>query len=120
VALEFSLPGNGDETGTNGSLGGARGRGRKAGGGGDQLVEMRFYIPGTTKKANASDDEAERGYEGYQEDLNAANVFYDTLMEKAEIGEVAGETFATFEDILHLTPRFVLAGPSLPRLYSLI
>ena len=78
---------------------------------------MRFYIPGTTKKANASDDEAEKGYEGYQEDLNAANVFYDTLMEKAEIGEVAGETFATFEDILHLTPRYDPTGlisPNVP------
>jgi structure-specific recognition protein 1 len=29
-------------------------------------------------------------------------------MEKAEIGEVAGDTFATFLDVLHLTPRYVL------------
>ncbi|KAI9891782.1 MAG: FACT complex subunit [Vezdaea aestivalis] len=105
VALEFSLPGNGDETGTNGALGGARSQGRKSGAGGDQLVEMRFYIPGTAKKANASDDEGEKGHEDYQEEVNAANEFYDTLIEKAEIGEVAGDTYATFEDILHLIPR---------------
>lgn len=36
---------------------------------------------------------------------NAASLFYDTLMDKAEIGEVAGDTFATFLDVLHLTPR---------------
>jgi structure-specific recognition protein 1 len=28
-------------------------------------------------------------------------------MEKADIGEVAGDTFATFLDVLHLTPRYV-------------
>ena len=43
-----------------------------------------------------------------EEEQNAANLFYDTLMEKAEIGEVAGDTFATFLDVLHLTPRYVL------------
>ena len=41
------------------------------------------------------------------EEQNAANLFYDTLMDKAEIGEVAGDTYATFLDVLHLTPRFV-------------
>ena len=102
VAVEFSLPGNGNETGTNGAMGGARGRGRKAGGGGDQLVEMRFYIPGTTKKNWDNDDEV-RSEDG--EEINAANQFYDTLMEKADIGDVAGDTFATFQDVLHLTPR---------------
>ena len=50
VAVEFSLPVNGDDTGTNGALGGARGKGKKAGAGKDQLVEMRFYIPGVAMK----------------------------------------------------------------------
>ncbi|KAI9858597.1 MAG: FACT complex subunit [Trichoglossum hirsutum] len=106
VAVEFSLPANGEDTGTNGHLGGARGRGKKAGAGRDQLVEMRFYIPGTAKKGtdpdggDSSDEE-----DAEQEEQNAATLFYDTLMEKAEIGEVAGDTFATFLDVLHLTPR---------------
>jgi structure-specific recognition protein 1 len=108
VAVEFALPVNGDDTGTNGSLGGARGKGKKAGAGKDQLVEMRFYIPGVTTKKEALDGEdAPSDAEEAAEEQNAANLFYDTLMDKAEIGEVAGDTFATFLDVLHLTPRYV-------------
>lgn len=110
VAVEFALPANGD-TGTNGSLGGARGKGKKAGAGKDQLVEMRFYIPGvTTRKEALEGDDARSDAEDAEEEQNAANLFYDTLMEKAEIGEVAGDTFATFLDVLHLTPRFVFVA----------
>ncbi|PMD58510.1 SSrecog-domain-containing protein [Hyaloscypha bicolor E] len=106
VAVEFALPANGDDTGTNGALGGARGKGKKAGAGKDQLVEMRFYIPGVTTKKEALDGEdAPSDAEEAEEEQNAANLFYDTLMEKADIGEVAGDTFATFLDVLHLTPR---------------
>ena len=122
VSVEFSLPAGGAETGTNGHLGGARSKGRKAGAARDQLVEMRFYIPGTTitgtgnkkqkKGENGEGGEEKSGDEededGGVEEQNAANLFYDTLMDKAEIGEVAGDTFATFLDILHLTPRFVI------------
>ncbi|KAI1003174.1 FACT complex subunit [Podosphaera aphanis] len=105
VAVEFMLPTNGADTGSNGSLGGARAKGKKAGAGKDQLVEMRFYIPGvTTKKVVLEgEDVASDGADGAEQ--NAANLFYDTLMDKAEIGEVAGDTFATFLDVLHLTPR---------------
>ncbi len=109
VAVEFSLPASGDETGTNGHLGGARGRGKKAGGGKDQLVEMRFYIPGTATKKETDEDGEEKSVDGEDaEEFNAANLFYETLMDKAEIGDVAGDTFATFLDILHLTPRYVI------------
>lgn len=105
VAVDFSLPADGNDTGTNGHLGGARARGKKAGGARDQLVEMRFYIPGTaTKKEKKEDGEDVTDGEDAEEQ-NAANLFYETLMEKAEIGEVAGDTYATFLDILHLTPR---------------
>ena len=107
VAVEFSLPAGGDETGTNGHLGGARSKGRKAGAARDQLVEMRFYIPGTATKKEKNEDGEEKSVDGSDaEEQNAANLFYDTLMDKAEIGEVAGDTFATFLDVLHLTPRF--------------
>jgi structure-specific recognition protein 1 len=108
VAVEFSLPANSDDTGTNGHLGGARGRGKKAGAGKDQLVEMRFYIPGTTTKKETLENEEAGSGEENEEEQNAATLFYDTLMEKAEIGEVAGDTFATFLDVLHLTPRYDL------------
>ena len=106
MAVEFSLPVNGDDTGTNGALGGARGKGKKAGAGKDQLVEMRFYIPGVTTKKEALEGEDAASDAEAEEEQNAANLFYDTLMEKAEIGEVAGDTFATFLDVLHLTPRY--------------
>ncbi|CAZ85979.1 unnamed protein product [Tuber melanosporum] len=68
----------------------------------DQLVEMRFYVPGTVKKG---DEEAGSDAEGEEKEMSAANLFYDTLKEKADIGEVAGDTYATFLDILFLTPR---------------
>lgn len=99
VAVEFSLPTNVDEKHT-----GARGKGEKALAGKDQLVEMRFYIPGVVTKKDTNDDGEEvSGDEATGQ--NAATLFYDTLMEKADIGEVAGDTFATFLDVLHLTPR---------------
>lgn len=114
VSVEFSLPANGEETGTDGNLGGARAKGRKAGAARDQLTEMRFYIPGTTtsKKGKEANGEAESEEEDEIEEQNAATLFYDTLIDKAEIGDVAGDTYATFLDVLHLTPRF--ASPSLP------
>ncbi|KAI2639599.1 hypothetical protein GGS26DRAFT_587050 [Hypomontagnella submonticulosa] len=101
VAVEFA---NSDEndTGTNGHLGGARGRGKKSGAGKDQLVEMRFYIPGTTTRKETEGEEAGSGAE---EEKNAATLFYETLMDKAEIGETAGDAIATFLEVLHLTPR---------------
>ena len=109
VAVEFSLPAGGSETGTNGHLGGARSRGRKAGAARDQMVEMRFYIPGTATKKEKDKDGEEESVDGSDvEEQNAAHLFYETLMDKAEIGEVAGDTFATFQDVLHLTPRSVM------------
>jgi structure-specific recognition protein 1 len=107
VAIEFSLPGDGEETGTNGHLGGARGGGKKAGAPRDQLVEMRFYIPGMTAAKTKSEDGEDGEVDEDAEEQQAADVFYQTLSEKAEIGEVAGDTIATFQDVLHLTPRYV-------------
>lgn len=106
--MEFSLPAGGTETGTNGHLGGARSRGRKAGASKDQLVEMRFYIPGTATRKETDEDGQDKSVDGSDaEEQNAANLFYETLMDKAEIGEVAGDTYASFLDVLHLTPRLV-------------
>ncbi|KAF4762951.1 hypothetical protein HAV15_001481 [Penicillium sp. str.  len=109
VAVEFSLPtGDGNDAVTK--PGSTKNRGRKAAAGPDELVEMRFYIPGTAMKKEKA--EGAEGAEGEEEDneeeveeQNAANLFYETLMDKAEIGDVAGDTFATFLDVLHLTPR---------------
>ncbi|KAI6993081.1 FACT complex subunit, partial [Hortaea werneckii] len=106
VAVELSLPQDGQDPvdGVNGT----KKKGQKTGGAVDQLTEMRFYIPGTEmrkgRKKNAEED-GEDAQENGEEEENAANLFYEALMDKAEIGEVAGDTFATFLDILHLTPR---------------
>lgn len=105
VAVEFALPTDSHANGANGQPDGStKNRGRKAGAGPDELVEMRFYIPGTVVKKEKEGDEEN---EGEEEEQNAANLFYETLMDKAEIGDVAGDTFATFLDVLHLTPRYV-------------
>ncbi|CAN8097198.1 unnamed protein product [Discula destructiva] len=78
-------------------------KGRKAAAAKDQLVEMRLYVPGTTTKKEAEGEEA--GSDADEEEIQAAQLFYQTLMDKADIGDTAGDTVATFQDVLHLTPR---------------
>ncbi|KAL4916526.1 hypothetical protein BDW62DRAFT_105484 [Aspergillus aurantiobrunneus] len=108
VAVELSLSTDANDPGSK-PAGSTKNRGSKAAAGPDELVEMRFYIPGTAVKTEngikeENPEEKEDGEEGGEEQ-NAANLFYELLMEKAEIGDVAGDTFATFLDVLHLTPR---------------
>ncbi|KAK7414806.1 FACT complex subunit [Neonectria magnoliae] len=104
VAVEMALPPTAAaDTGANPQLGGARAKGTKAAAGRDQLVEMRFYIPGTTTRKETEGEDA--GSENDEEVKDAAALFYETLIDKAEIGETAGDTIATFLDVLHLTPR---------------
>jgi structure-specific recognition protein 1 len=93
IAVEFSTA---DGSGANGAGGRKKGKNAAAV---DQLMEMRFYVPGTVKK------EGEDGSDNEGEEMGAANLFYETLKEKADIGEIAGDTYATFLDILFLTPR---------------
>lgn len=75
---------------------------------GDELVEMRFYVPGVveneTKKEVKSED-GEIKEEDQTEELNAALVFYEQLKDKADIGQVAGDAIVSFLDVLFLTPR---------------
>lgn len=101
VAVEMSLPQDGNDNAA------ATGKGKKAAAGKDQLVEMRFYVPGTTAKKDAEGEDGDGGSDQELPEKNAATLFYETLMEKAEIGEMAGDTIATFLDVLHLTPRYV-------------
>lgn len=102
ISVDFSVN---EESKTNGNSKGPV-KGLKAAAGKDQLMEMRFYIPGTTTKKEAdADGDVVSGASDAEEEKNAVTLFYDTLMEKAEIGESAGDTIATFLDVLHLTPR---------------
>ena len=69
--------------------------------GGDEMVEIRFYVPGTMSKFKGSD----AGSENDDEDINAASVFHDMVKEKADIGKVMGDMVLSFEEVLVLTPR---------------
>jgi structure-specific recognition protein 1 len=108
IAVEFNLAADTAQNGVNGHKPATtRNRGRKAAAARDELVEMRFYIPGNVSKKEVNGDDAGSGEdnEEEEEEQNAANFFYETLMQRAEIGDVAGDTIATFPDVLFLTPR---------------
>ena len=49
----------------------------------------------------AEDEDWDSGAKG--EKMSTATLFYDTLKEKMDIGEIAGNTFEIFLDILFLT-----------------
>ncbi|OCB88915.1 SSrecog-domain-containing protein [Sanghuangporus baumii] len=70
----------------------------------DELVEIRFYVPGTSTKETGSDAGEEQG-EGDEEETSAAQAFHDAVKEKADLGEVSGDMIVNFEEILVLTPR---------------
>ncbi|KDN51305.1 FACT complex subunit POB3 [Tilletiaria anomala UBC 951] len=67
---------------------------------GDQLVEMRFFIPGNVEKGSNVGSDAED-----QEEQTAASAFHEQLKAKADIGQVAGDGILLFKDVLVLTPR---------------
>jgi len=68
----------------------------------DELVEMRFHVPGTAGK---DDDDSGSDAEG-EESISAAQAFHDLIKERADIGEGgAGEGVVVFNEVLVLTPR---------------
>ncbi|KAI8324397.1 SSrecog-domain-containing protein [Martensiomyces pterosporus] len=87
VSVEFQAP---------------RGKGLKRKGAPDELVEIRFYVPGTTTAQSANG-----GGEGEEEEeeVSAASVFHDTIKERADLGQVSGDSIVQFPEILCLTPR---------------
>lgn len=79
-------------------------------GAGDELCEIRFFVPGTHAKEAGSDAEDEGEGEkksdaGDGEETSAAQAFHDMIKEKAELGEVSGNMIINFEEVLVLTPR---------------
>jgi len=72
---------------------------------GDELTEIRFYVPGTISKLKGSDAGSTKSDNEDEEEISAAQVFHDTIKEKAEIGQVTGDMILSFEDVLVLTPR---------------
>jgi structure-specific recognition protein 1 len=75
----------------------------------DELVEMRFFVPGRSVKvkraeSGSEDEEAsERDEDGNE--ISAAQAFHDTIKDRAEIGVVAGDSLVVFNEVLVLTPR---------------
>ncbi|ODV82976.1 hypothetical protein CANARDRAFT_30444 [[Candida] arabinofermentans NRRL YB-2248] len=86
---------------------------------GDELVEIKLYVPGNIEEEEddeqVDDDDEKPKVEGEEDDENTptpvkevksiAQVFYDQLKEKADIGQVTGEAIVSFSEILFLTPR---------------
>ena len=112
ISVEFNLDADNQQNGVNGHKPATnKNRGRKAAAPRDELVEIRFYIPGTTSKKDVdgekqgSGDEQDEEEEEELEEENAASLFHDKLASMAEIGDVAGGTIASFQEVLHLTPR---------------
>ena len=87
----------------------------------DEVSEIRLYIPGSARGMKKKGDKAKIKAEGGEvkdddeesedEDMTgdegetAAQVFHDAVKEKADIGQVVGESFCTIPDVLCLTPR---------------
>lgn len=71
---------------------------------GDELTEIRFYVPGTITKLKGSENGSDNEDED-EDDLSAATVFHDNIKERAEIGQGTGDLILSFEEILVLTPR---------------
>lgn len=92
VSVEFQLPGEDDGDDRDA---------KKAARDVDQMVEIRFYVPGVLAKDD-EDDEAD----GDAEEISAAQAFYDMLSDKAEVSEI-GSAIVAFPDIVLLTPRYV-------------
>ena len=74
----------------------------------DELVEMRFYVPGKSMKSKGSDagsDEEETDLDEAGNEISAAEAMHNIIKEKADIGAVVGDSIVVFEDVLILTPR---------------
>lgn len=70
---------------------------------GDQLVEMRFHIPGNVEKGSDEEDDDENDESNEPE--TAANAFHEAIKAKADIGQAAGDGIIMFKEVLVLTPR---------------
>jgi structure-specific recognition protein 1 len=91
VSLEFANPGSANKKSKNT---------------GDEMVEIRFYVPGTHTKTRDSDAGSQKSdAEDEDDETSAAQVFHESIKEKAVIGQVVGDIVLSFEEVLVLTPR---------------
>ncbi|TFK23052.1 SSrecog-domain-containing protein [Coprinopsis marcescibilis] len=74
--------------------------------GGDEMVEIRFHVPGTLSKNKGSDAGSQKSDdENDEDDISAAQAFHDTIKDRANIGQITGNMILSFEEVLVLTPR---------------
>ena len=72
----------------------------------DEMVEIRFYVPGTQTKSRGSDAGSQKSdVEEDGEEISAAQAFHDLVKEKAELGQVSGDIILSFDEVNVLTPR---------------
>jgi structure-specific recognition protein 1 len=69
------------------------------------MAEIRFYVPGTQVKASRSDGGSQKSDAEDGEEVSAAQAFHNTVKDRAEIGQAAGDIILSFEEVLVLTPR---------------
>lgn len=81
---------------------------------GDELVEMRFYIPGNMNDDNNTSNtetDVKKEEDGENDKIiednnkSLAESFYEQLKEKADIDETAGDVIVSFQDVFFATPR---------------
>ncbi|PWY99997.1 putative POB3-protein that binds to DNA polymerase I [Testicularia cyperi] len=103
VSMEFLNPEQQQPGANTGSTDGSSSKSRRNRG--DQLVEMRLYVPGQAAKDDGSDaGSANDGGDDNNEET-AAEAFHEALKSKADIGQVAGDSIVVFKEVLVLTPR---------------
>ena len=79
---------------------------KQARGAPDEMVEIRFYVPGTQTKNRGSDAGSQKSdVEEDGEEVSAAQAFHDLVKEKAELGAVSGVIILSFDEVNVLTPR---------------
>ncbi|OCH85951.1 SSrecog-domain-containing protein [Obba rivulosa] len=90
VSLEFATPSNSKKPSKHAP---------------DEMVEIRFYVPGTHTRSPRGSDAGSQKSDDEEEEISAAQAFHDAVKEKAEIGQVSADVILSFEEVLVLTPR---------------
>ena len=77
---------------------------------GDEMTEIRFYVPGTHSKLKGSDagsnkSDVEDNEDDDEEEVSAAHVFHEQIKERSGTAEMTGKLILSFEEVLVLTPR---------------
>lgn len=78
---------------------------KKANANGENKPKKEEGEDGAPMEVDDDSDDSLSGSEADKEDQGAAEMFYETIKEKAEVGQVQGKALVTFPDVLCTTPR---------------